>query len=589
MKLDRITIAGVIGARQVDISPRQPITMVCGPNGAGKTSLRDAIALALTADLCRVTLKKEAGALVTDGQTDGTVELIVDGEVFAVTITETGKIIDNQAGRDTPLELPYILDGSRFARASADERRGLLFGITGCAATPDEVKKRLVARGVDETRANGITPYLRAGFPEAQKEAQAKAREAKASWRTVTGETYGDKKGASWKAEGGDVAALKAEAALKADDVAEIDSQLEAANQQLGALQSEANKVKARNAEIESLREKAEKIGRIQRKLDMNRTERYEWEQKVEETKRAAHGIRVGSTACACPECGASLIFAQGRLVPHGDMQGNDDAAVKLPEYEKALSLLTSMVSNGERDIAAALAAKEQLAHLEAEAAAAPSDGALLEAKSNVDELRASRKEAQTKLEAVRHAERKAAEAESKTKAAAQHHANVQAWDKVAEHLAPTGIPAEILADALRPFADRLAMTSKLAGWKLPVIDGDMNITVGGRPYGLLSESEKWRADCLLAEAISHVSGRRLLVLDRMDVLDAPGRNDLIFWLADMADANAFDTALVLGTMRRDQLEKALPGLPDNFGVFWMEGGNLEGMSATAKAAEIAA
>lgn len=37
--------------------------------------------------------------------------------------------------------------------------------------------------------------------------------------------------------------------------------------------------------------------------------------------------------------------------------------------------------------------------------------------------------------------------------------------------------------------------------------------------------------------------------------------------------------------MRRDQLEKALPGLPDNFGVFWMEGGNLEAMSATAKAA----
>lgn len=589
MKIEQLSIANVIGVRRAEIRPTVQVTMIAGANGAGKTSLRDAVALALTADLCRVALKKEAGALVTDGQPDGTVELIVDGEVFALTITEAGKVIDNQAGRDTPPELPYILDGSRFARASADERRGLLFGITGCAATPDEVKKRLMARGVDEARANSITPYLRAGFPEAQKEAQAKAREAKASWRTVTGETYGDKKGASWKAEGGDVAALKAEAALKADDVAEIDSQLEAANQQLGALQSEANKVKARNAEIESLREKAEKIGRIQQKLDMNRSERNEWEQKVEETKRAAHGIRVGSTACACPECGAALIFAQGRLVPHGDMQGNDDAAVKLPEYEKALSLLTSMVANGERDLAAALAAKEQLANFEAEAAAAPSDGALLEAKSKVDELRASRKEAQAKLESVRDAERKAAEAENKTKAAVQHHANVQAWDKIADHLAPTGIPAEILADALRPFSDRLSMTSKLAGWKLPVIDGDMNIAVGGRPYGLLSESEKWRADCLLAEAISHVSGRRLLVLDRMDVLDAPGRNDLIFWLADMADANAFDTALVLGTMRRDQLEKALPGLPDNFGVFWMEGGNLEAMSATAKAAEVAA
>lgn len=589
MKIEQLSITNVIGVRRADIRPTVQVTMIAGANGAGKTSLRDAVALALTADLCRVALKKEAGALVTDGQPDGTVELIVDGEVFALTITEAGKVIDNQAGRDTPPELPYILDGSRFARASADERRGLLFGITGCAATPEEVKKRLVARGVDETRANGITPYLRAGFPEAQKEAQAKAREAKASWRTVTGETYGDKKGGSWKAEGGDVAALKAEAALKADDLAEIDSQLEAANQQLGALQSEAGKAKSRNAEIDGMREKAGRIERIQYKLDKDRTDRHEWEKKVEETKLAAHGIRAGSTACACPECGAALIFAQGRLIPHGDMQGNDDAAVKLPEYERALNLLDRAVKNDERDLAAALSAKEQIKHLEADAAAAPSDGALLEAKSKVDELRASRKEAQAKLESVRDAERKAAEAESKTKAAAQHHSNVQAWDKIAEHLAPTGIPAEILADALRPFSDRLSMTSKLAGWNLPVIDCDMNIAVGGRPYGLLSESEKWRADCLLAEAISHVSGRRLLVLDRMDVLDAPGRNDLIFWLADMADANAFDTALVLGTMRRDHLEKALPGLPDNFGVFWMEGGNLESMSATAKAAEVAA
>lgn len=587
MKIDRINISGFIGARCADMSISQPVTLVCGPNGSGKSSLRDAIALALTADLCRVALKKEAGALVTDGQTDGTVELIVDGEVFAVTITEAGKVIDNQAGRDTPPELPYILDGSRFARASADERRGLLFGITGCAATPDEVKKRLMARGVDEARANSITPYLRAGFPEAQKEAQAKAREAKASWRTVTGETYGDKKGASWFQSAPEIG--RNDVAEATTNVAEIDSQLEAANQQLGALQSDANKAKSRNAEIDGLREKAERIDRIQAKLDKDRTDRHEWEKNVEETKLAAHGIRAGSTACACPECGAALIFAQGRLVPHGDMQGNDDAAVKLPEYERALNLLDSAVKNGERDLAAALSAKEQLKHLEADAAAAPSDGALLEAKSKVDELRASRKEAQAKLESVRDAERKAAEAESKTTAAAQHHANVQAWDKIADHLATTGIPAEILADALRTFSDRLSMTSKLAGWKLPVIDGDMNIAVGGRPYGLLSESEKWRADCLLAEAISHVSGRRLLVLDRMDVLDAPGRNDLIFWLADMADANAFDTALVLGTMRRDQLEKALPGLPDNFGVFWMEGGNLEAMSATAKAAEVAA
>ena len=63
-------------------------------------------------------------------------------------------------------------------------------------------------------------------------------------------------------------------------------------------------------------------------------------------------------------------------------------------------------------------------------------------------------------------------------------------------------------------------------------------------------------------------SGLRILLLDRFDVLDAKGREDLIYWLDAMAADEVLDTALVFGTM------KALPaGLPEAITPVWIEGG----------------
>lgn len=614
MKIDQLTIANVIGVRRADIRPSVPVTMICGPNGAGKSSLRDAIALALTADLCRVALKKEAGALITDGQSDGTVELIVDGEVFAVTITEAGRVIDSQAGCDKPPELAYILDGSRFARASADERRELLFDITGSFATPDDVKQRLIARGVDEARATSIAPYLRAGFPEAQKESQAKAREAKASWRTVTGETYGDKKAEGWEPPAveasGDPAAKAENAEAKAR---ELDEQISALQQELGAARATQQAAQQHAVKVQRLYDQVAMIDRIKGRLATAEGNVEDCRAQLaaaggEDPKAPGSYLLRGFASVTAefvteaedsaeviqlsPQTEALLARARAHLAEyrklHGDPSAEPGDPARAEEIRRGLQVAESGAANARRDLAAAEAAAAELAEIEKaqQDSEAPDTGAI---QARIAALTEQRNQWQADARKYRELHAAAGRRARQIENAARHHTDVQQWSEIADALSPTGIPAEILADALRPFSDRLSMTSKLAGWNLPVIDGDMSITVGGRPYGLLSESEKWRADCLLAEAISHVSDRRLLVLDRMDVLDAQGRNDLIFWLADMADADAFDTAVVLGTMRRDQLEKALPGLPDNFGVFWMEDGVLGAMSATAKAAEVAA
>jgi len=76
-----------------------------------------------------------------------------------------------------------------------------------------------------------------------------------------------------------------------------------------------------------------------------------------------------------------------------------------------------------------------------------------------------------------------------------------------------------------------------------------MAVTINGtRPYDLACESEQWRADAILAAAIAKLSGLRLLLLDRFDVLEPDSRCALFDWLIGMRDD--FDTVVVAGTLK---------------------------------------
>src|SRR5690606_37493090 len=74
---------------------------------------------------------------------------------------------------------------------------------------------------------------------------------------------------------------------------------------------------------------------------------------------------------------------------------------------------------------------------------------------------------------------------------AAEYHAEVQAWVAIADQLSPTGIPSQILAEAIGPLNELLASLSARAGWQQASINTDIEIEYAGRLYGLLSESEQ--------------------------------------------------------------------------------------------------
>ena len=93
MKIDHIHIENFIGARAVSVATAAQVQLFAGHNGAGKSSIRDAVALALTADLGRVTLKKDAAQLITAGASSAACEVQTsDGDTYGVAITAAGKM-----------------------------------------------------------------------------------------------------------------------------------------------------------------------------------------------------------------------------------------------------------------------------------------------------------------------------------------------------------------------------------------------------------------------------------------------------------------------------------------------------------------
>lgn len=569
MKITAIQTKNFLGARDVDLKLTKPVCLVVGPNGAGKSSLHEAVRQALTGESVRVALKKDYQKLVTDGAEVGYAVVDHGGDRSAITLPN-GTNEHTGDGRP-PAAVSFCLDAQRFARLDANERRQFMFGLMGLQTDGPSVAARLAAKGCDPAKIEQIAPFLRSGFDAAHKESQARAREAKASWRAITGETYGGTKAITWRAPKPPTNKQAMQSAKA--EIAHLSQQVSDGTCAVGEMQGRAKVQAEQSARLAGLRERAGKYARIAVKLNKDEAELKEWQAKVEqeEGKMAQANNPVGPTY-TCPSCAATLRHHNGALVVFHQQDavapaGSQD---KLREYRYARDVLHRSVENDKRDLASADAAAKALAEIEnsgAEPAPAPEE--IAAAAAGVAATKKELAAMESKLKELEADERLAEQADKRTEAAQRHHCDVAQWESVAEALAPSGIPGELLSEALGPINERLARSSSIADWPQVCIQADMTIAAdGGRPYALLSESEKWRADAMIAEAIAHLSGIRVLTLDRFDVLGLKGREDLLYWLDELADNGDIDTALVTGTL------KGLPArLPDRIEAHWIENG----------------
>ncbi|MEO8391182.1 ATP-binding protein [Polaromonas sp.] len=573
MKITEIHVENFLGIRSAQVLLGKPVTLFAGRNHSGKSSLKEAVRMALTGESVRVSLKKDYPALVNDLAKAGYAQVVMEGASATIGLPKGNTSTEGEY-QPSPY-LPYLLDAQRFAGLDEKLRRTFLFGLMGLKLDLESVAKRMLEKGLDKEKVGRTIPLLRTGFEGACADAKEKATTAKGAWKAITTEAYGSVKAKTWKAAKPDVDAAALQ--LAQQKVASVDTQLADANQNLGALQADSRNYQAKQTRIESLQELAGLVERRQAKVTVDEADLATWETKVAETEAKASGA-APTKPLTCPHCSGLLELRRGdnsEVALFGyeapTAVRDTEAAAALPEYKRSRDLMLTSLTNAKRDLQAATGAAAELQSLtEGEQAVAPAAAALEEAVALVADLNTRRTAAAAALQAAQAAQTAAAAADKKTADAAGHHADVEQWDAIANALAPDGIPSELLAEALAPINDRLAQSARDAEWPPVVIEKDMRTTFGGRDYGLLSESEQWQVDAMVAEAISHKSGLKLLVLDRFDVLDVQGRADLLAWFEVLATSGELETALLFGTL------KALPSaLPAGMAAEWIHAGSV--------------
>lgn len=593
MKINHVRATAFIGARSIDVPIETPIAVFAGPNGAGKSSLCEAISAALTGDISRVALKKEYGSVVTEGKKKAEVVLSTDHGECSIALPD-GKWQGLPMHGDA---LPYVLHPSLFASLKEAERRTFLFVLTGITLNSATVKQQLLERGCSDKKVDAVLPMLRSGFPAACEFAKDKAKEAKGAWKAVTNETWGKDKAESWEAEVPEFDAKRLGAVV--EQLATVDGRVEEHSRTLGALQTKRAAYVKHAASAENNATKAKDLKRLTEKLAFDQAELVKAEVALLEAEQRAgtapreglvhdlaRGVKyfldfveVEGTVGDEEQSARAALVAYEKQYGSISQAGSDPAArAAIPSLISARDLMKRSVDNDNRLIGEAKSA-EAVLELSADIERV-TDEDVLAVQRSLEVARAQRKTVSEEQDKLRKQKLAADTAAETTKKAAQHHIDIAEWLAIADQLAPDGIPGEMLANALKPINGHLAEYAQSTTWPAVTIDSDMTIRYGSRLYSLCSESEKWRADAMICVAIAVLSGIKLALLDRMDVLQVSARGDLLAWLDELTDFGDLDMALTFGTL------KQLPtGLSERTSAFWIDGGVVATAEAIAEPA----
>jgi len=572
MRIESIYVENFQGLRHANLTLTAPITMVCGLNGAGKSSLKEAVGLAL-GESARISLKKDWGKLVTEGEKKAQIIIGHDGVASSITLPNGKADRTDVAGQEY---LPYVLNPEAFAKLDDKARRALLFALTKSSGKPAVVVEKLAARGADPAKVEMIKPLLLSGFAAAMDQAKTYTSENRGAWKALTGEAYGSEKAEGWMVtipalDEGTPEVSQDDLAQAQGEHAEAVKQISKGDQHLGELRAKrdaSDSMAARKAEIEEI---FLQLHRRTAKLDATNADLEGWKTKIAAAQQKVEA-NAGESPCDCPGCGVKLkVVGKGVELFKGKTADlNKQAAAKL-ELQKANEAYNLLLRTQTNDIKAVSESEQAGRDLDAMAAAAGevvTDAMIQRVVDAIQVQRNLRDAASAKVEAMRERIDLIVNAEKKAAQAAEHHADVKAWTLIAAALAPDGIPGEILAGALEPINSSLAKLSTIAGWPAVSIGADMAITAAGRLYALLSESERWRCDALIGLAIAIASGLRLIVLDRFDVLLPAVRAQLLGSLIRLAKSGEIETAIVCGSLKEKPTR-----LPAEISAVWIEGG----------------
>lgn len=511
------------------------MTLIAGPNGAGKSATAQAIRLALFGEPVRgLTKKNELSALRQHGQKSGIVSVDTDLGMCSLSLS-TGK--HEPTPSPLPAMLPYTLNPDLFfAEPDAGKRAQIIMRACGIRQTKERIFADLEAAGHDQARFAALE--WEAGFAIAEKAAKQEASDARARWKFVTGETYGDQKAMGWTAPA--VEPLDMDEDELAREIAVVQNRLQAAQEHRATLRANldahqrAEKARLTAAGITDL---AERIGAQRDALQRQ-------EDELAAVRKTA--TTPGGVVLACPCCQEQLVITKNgnAIAKYEPPQGSPARAVqRLKELEPEIARTRQTLASLESQLTVAEAARDALGDVPA----APSEADLRAAEGDVERHHGMLAEAQAKMREVQKHAGDVESAAKRTAQAAQAHADVQAYVALADaiHELPNRYIGEALV-TINGWMDEIVGAAYAEDCPSIVLQPDMSLRMGATLYELASASEQWRMRLALAYAIAMASQTGVVMMDEFDIVQPRDRGDILGFFESHTDVQS----ILIGTLK---------------------------------------
>lgn len=543
----KATVKNFMGCAEAEIVADK-IAVLCGLNGQGKTSALLPIAAALRGGVPLGLQKTKAGMLIKTGA--GAASVILENETSKVSVSWP-KCERRADGADAPEASDIAIGAVKFPFMPDKEKIELLRELGGWEPTRNECMNALTEAGIDAKVADIVWQNITCnGWDASLERAKEKGRSLKSQWGIITGEAYGEKKGANWFPTGWDNDLENAALETLEGEVTAARAELEfkIANQAVSA------------DELDRLAAEAEKIPQLKQTLADAEAEADAKKKALADAEAAKKKLpELPKYDLVCPHCGKPVAYQFGKLEAIKQtlsVEERDALDQKILDADNAVS--KTLRESGHANTQKALAAENLQ---KAEKAAAEYE--------QKKDLTATAEEIDLAREAVRKAEGRLT-AFNKYHDAARVHNNVIENQKIIDVLAPEGIRRNALETGLAYFNADLEAICRLAGWCPVTVEPDMSVCYNDRPLVICSESEKFRAYVTLQILIAGEDHSAAVIIDAVDILDSKSRAGLFKALSKQD----FMSFVGLTVSRPDKIPNF-----KKLGIgrkYWVEAGNCE-------------
>lgn len=546
----RVEVKNFMGCENAEVQ-NDKISLICGMNHQGKSSFLTALSSALTGEAVPLGLKKtDCGMLVKVGSTGASVK--VQNDAFETVSINWPKAEISTDGKNPPATTKMAAGLESLVDMKEKERSEFIRELVKCDPTKKDLEEFLGERGcTNEKLIAKVWMFIEQdGFEASHKRACDTGRSLKNQWSDVTGEAYGSQKAETWHPMGWNSAL--------------IDLSKETLETQLTAARAELEDMIARQAVDTSKKEEYEqladetslKVARdnaeiCQKNIAQYKKELLSIEEKISATLNIAEEQH-------CPHCGSVLQVIGGKIKEADKQDFDKEQVSQLSDWQSKQKEILESISDYEEKFLKYKAEYRDRVKAFEELEKINKSGS-----GNVTPLDIDKKRNQIKQieDNIRTFSEKAESDRLKN--------NIKENQLIIDALDMSGIRKKSTEKGLDSFNANLEDVCALAGWPKVSISRDMTIELDGRPYVLLSESEKYRVRITLQIVIAKLQKADVIIFDGAEILDKNGKNGLFKTLLQ------YQITAFIGMMFSDVSK--VPNM-SKFGVkrYWVEKGNFK-------------